>query len=387
MNGFRTDRRDFLALVGAGVAGSLAGCAEPSADDDSEANSPSPIGQRTLAEGSEYTDVYESVIDAVTQVRAMGIVDSPFGGGEGQGSGFLFDETHVVTNEHVVAGADDVDLQYVTGDWTDTTVVGTDHDSDLAVLEVDRVPDEATPLSLSTDRPVVGQEVLAIGNPYGLEGTMTTGVVSGVDRTLDFRDRNFSFPNVIQTDAAVNPGNSGGPLVDLEGDVVGVINAGGGDNIGFAISAALTSRVVPALIESGEYDHPYLGIGLATVDKPIAEANDLPETTGIVVTDVESGGPADGVLEDATPRTSDGVPTGGDVVFAIDGEPIPDRHALSTYLALRTSPGETIDLECWRDGSETTVSMTLGARPQPSGSGGFGTRGVFEETAERDSSV
>ena len=365
MNEFRPDRREFLALAGAGVAGAIAGCTEPRASNSMEGDSSFTIDRDNVADGSAFTDIYESVIDAVTQVRAQGVAES----GErqdGQGSGFLVDGSHVVTNDHVVAGADDVSLQYINGDWTDTRTVGTDFYSDLAVLEVTHVPDEATPLSLSEEWPVVGQEVLAIGNPYGLEGSMTQGIVSGVDRTIDVPGREFSFSNVVQTDAAVNPGNSGGPLVDLAGDVIGVVNAGGGDNIGFAISAAMTSRVVPALVETGSYGHPYMGIGLTTVDRSIAEANGLPEATGIVVTHVEDGEPADGILEAATFRRRDGLPVGGDVIYAIDDEPIPDRHALSTYLGLETSPGDTIEIDCWRNGVETSVSLTLGTRPTPS---------------------
>ncbi|MXV63490.1 trypsin-like serine protease [Natronorubrum sp. JWXQ-INN-674] len=365
MNDSRPDRRGFLALAGAGLVGAVAGCSEPRVDNSMEGTSSRTIDRDNVADGSTFTDVYESVIDSVTQVQVHG-VDDPITGeeGRGQGSGFVFDETHVVTNEHVVAGGDSVDLQYINGDWTSTRVVGIDRYSDLAVLEVDHVPDGATPLSLADERPVVGQEVLAIGNPYGLEGSMTKGIVSGVDRTLDAPNRNFSFSNVIQTDAAVNPGNSGGPLVNLDGEVIGVINAGGGENIGFAISGALTSRIVPTLIDAGEYDHPFMGIGLATVDRHIAEANNLPEATGIIVTDVIDGEPADGVLEPATIQGgSDPVPAGGDVIFAIDGEPIPDRHALSTYLDLETSPGDTIEMDLWRNGVETTASLTLGVRP------------------------
>ncbi|ELY44312.1 S1C family serine protease [Natronorubrum sulfidifaciens] len=365
MNDSRLDRRGFLALAGSGLAGAIAGCSEPRVDNSMEGSSSASIDRDTVAEGSVYTEVYRTVIDSVTQVQVAGISDPESGSQRrGQGSGFLIDDSHVVTNDHVIDGGESIDLQYINGDWTGTRLLGTDRYSDLAVLEVDHSPETATPLSLATERPVVGQNVLAIGNPYGLEGSMTKGIVSGVDRTINPPDREFSFSNVVQTDAAVNPGNSGGPLVDMNGNVIGVINAGGGNNIGFAISAAITSRVVPALIENGSYDHPYMGIGIMTVDRHIAEANHLPEATGVIVTHVADGEAADGVLEAATPpRPDTPVPTGGDVIFAIDGEPIPDRHALSTYLELETSPGETIEIDLWRDGSETTVSLTLGVRP------------------------
>ncbi|SFB71216.1 serine protease, S1-C subfamily, contains C-terminal PDZ domain [Halobiforma haloterrestris] len=366
MNDSRVDRRRFLAATGAGLLGAVAGCAEPRGDDPIEGGSVHEIDRENVADGSAYTDVYEAIIDSVTMVRVLGVSDPITGDvGRGQGSGFLFDENHVVTNDHVVAGGEDADLQYINGDWTSTRLVGTDPHSDLAVLEVDHVPESASPLSLAEERPVVGQQVLAVGNPYGLEGTLTEGIVSGVNRTVNPPGRQFSLPNVVQTDAAVNPGNSGGPLVDLDGDVVGVVNATGGDNIGFAISAALTARVVPSLIENGEYRHSFMGIGLTSVDRIIAQENDLEAATGVMVTEVFSGEAAEGVLEgaDSTVRRSgEPIPVGGDVILEMDGEPIPDRHALSTFLALETSPGETIDLRLWRNGTETTEELTLGAR-------------------------
>ncbi len=367
MHDSRLDRRSFLAAASAGLAGAVAGCAEPQADSSIEGSSSYSIDRSNLAEGSAFTDLYDAIIESVTQVRVFGVRNPDTGAqGRGQGSGFLYDDRHVVTNDHVIANGTAADLQYITGDWTSTTLVGRDYYSDLAVLEVDHVPKAATPLSLTDEGPVVGQQVAAVGNPYGLEGTMSTGIVSGVDRTLTLPDRQFSFPNVVQTDAAVNPGNSGGPLVDLDGEVVGVINSGGGDNIAFAISAALAGRVVPALIEDGEYEHAYMGIGLRTVDRIVAEANDLSEATGVMVTAVVDGSGADGVLRPASgtvQRRGEPIPVGGDVVLALDGEPIPDRHALSTYLALETSPGDTIAVRLRRNGRTITRDLTLGARP------------------------
>ncbi|WP_049923202.1 S1C family serine protease [Halopiger djelfimassiliensis] len=367
MNDSRLNRRRFLAAASAGLVGTVAGCSEPRNIDPMEGSTSHEIDRENLADGSTFTDVYEATIDSVTQVRVFGVDDPRTGDeGRGQGSGFLYDDSHIVTNDHVVAGGTDVDLQYINGDWTGTRLVGTDYYSDLAVLEVDHVPDSATPLSLTDRRPVVGQQVLAIGNPFGLEGSMTDGIVSGVNRTLDAPNRRFSYPNVIQTDAAVNPGNSGGPLVDLDGNVIGVVNAAGGDNIGFAISAALTRRVVPSLIENGEYGHSYMGIRLRTVDRLIAEENDLPSATGVAVVDVNDG-PAEGALEGAdrfVRRRNEPIPVGGDVILEMDGEPIPDRHALSSHLALETSPGDDLELRLWRNGRETTTEFSLGARPE-----------------------
>ncbi|ELZ07498.1 S1C family serine protease [Natrialba aegyptia] len=366
MDDFRPGRRRFLAAASAGLAGVVAGCSEPSTSGPIEGSSSHEIDRGNLADGSTFTDIYEAVIDSVTQVRVFGVSDPNSDSvGRGQGSGFLVDENHVVTNAHVVAGGEETDLQYINGDWTTTELVGTDTHSDLAVLETDHVPDSATPLTLADQRPVVGQQVLAIGNPYGLEGSMSEGIVSGVDRTLDAPEREFSFPNVVQTDAGVNPGNSGGPLVDLNGNVVGIVNAAGGENIGFAISAALMQRVVPSLIADGEYNHSFMGITFMTVDRLVAEANDLPEATGVIVDSVRSGQPAAGTLHESTRTTTRGgapIPVGGDVILELNGEPVPDRHAFSTYLALETSPGDTLSLTLWRDGRETTAEMVLGER-------------------------
>ncbi len=329
------------------------------------------IDRENRADGSTYTDVYEATIDSVALVQVDGVTD-PATGEEGRGSGsaFRYGDSYLLTNHHVVAGADAVDLQYVTGDWSGTTVVGTDPYSDLAVLDADYVPDAAAPLSLSERRPVVGQEVLAIGNPLGLKGSMSQGIVSGVNRSYAPPGARFSLPNVVQTDAALNPGNSGGPLVDLDGDVVGVVHATGGENVGFAVSAALARRVVPSLIETGRYRHSFLGVELATVDRRIAAANDLDEASGVIVVDVLREGPAAGVLDgsDGTDGTDgSGLPVGGDVIREMAGQPIPDMHALTTFLALDTSPGDTVPIRLLRDGDPTTVEVTLGERPAPNG--------------------
>ncbi len=349
-------RRNVLAVAGTGLASVLAGCAAPRVERTMEGSSSSEFEyDGDIADESIYTQIYDAIIDSVAQIRAFG-VESPIDGGEGQGqgSGFLVDlersGAYLVTNEHVVAGADAIEIQYINGDWTGARVVGTDYYSDLAVLEVSHVPADAVPLSLSEQLPVVGQEVLALGTPFGLEGSLSQGIVSGINRSVDAPGREFSFSNVVQTDAALNPGNSGGPLVDLDGEIVGVVNAGGGENIGFAISAALSRRVVPALVEDGSYDHSYLGIGYAPVTRRVAEENGLDEVAGVIVSRVSPNSPSSGVLES------------GDVISEIDGEPIPDRHALGTYLALETSPGDEIPIELWRNGRETTETLTLGSR-------------------------
>ncbi len=368
MDSFRLRRRALLGAVGGGFA-SLAGCVEPRAD-ATVVDSETDLNPDDRAEGSTYTDVYESTVDSVTLVRAFGVEDPVSEQeGEGQGSGFLYDDNHVVTNEHVVRGAREVDLQYTTGEWTGTAVVGTDPFSDLAVLRIEQRPETATPLSFIETHPRVGQEVLTIGNPLGLEGSMSTGVVSGVNRSTP-GPTDFTVPNAIQTDADADRGSSGGPLVDLEGSVVGVVNAGAGTgaSITFGISAPLARRVVPGLIDDGEFHHSWMGVTLATVDPILADANNLTEEQGVLIVETSSDGPADGALQESdemADHRGESVPVGGDVILEMDGRPIPNEHELSAFLALETSPGDTISLDISRDGEPTTVELTLAARPEP----------------------
>ncbi|WP_255151247.1 S1C family serine protease [Halorarius halobius] len=349
------DRRRFLQLSASAAAAGLAGCSAGYTPAQSEPKGRSQ--QEEPAPESVFTQVYREVIDSVVQIETDASA----------GTAFVFDDGHVVTNAHVVGDAEAADVRFRDGTWRAATVAGTDAYSDLAAVAVDDRPDAATPLPLQSPDPVVGQEVVAIGNPFGLSGSLTTGVVSGVNRSIP-SPAGFRIPDSVQTDAAVNPGNSGGPLVSLEGEVVAVINSGGGDNVAFGISAPLTRRVVPALIADGEYDHSYVGVGLRPVTPEVAEANGLAEPVGIIVTEVFPGTPAAGVLEGSDETAVvDGieVPVGGDVVVAIDDVRILTAEDLGSYLALHTSPGQTVRLTVVRDGTERTVPLELGERPPP----------------------
>ncbi|ELY57356.1 S1C family serine protease [Natronococcus jeotgali] len=312
------------------------------------------------AQEDRYAEIYAESIDAVVLVSVGGD-----GGTEGLGSGFLVDDDRVVTNHHVVEGADEVELQFRDERWRTAAVVGSDAHGDLAVLEVDDAPEAAGALSFADAEPTVGQEVLALGNPLGLDASISQGLISGVERSLP-SPSGFSIPAAIQTDAPVNPGNSGGPLVDLEGDVVGVVFAGAGQTIGFAISAALARRVVPALAADGSYEHPYLGVSVVPVRPALAEANGLEEPRGVLVAEVVPGSPADGVLEPADGvATVDGesVPAGGDAIVAVDGAEIPNQERLASTIALETSPGDVVEIEFVRGGERETVELALGTRP------------------------
>ncbi len=368
-------RRTFLGALGTAAAAGLAGCslgsdAAPNATDDGGGGANATTTERAGAnagtgtasapegEGSVFTQVYQQTIGSVVQIRV------PNGG---LGSGFVYDDSHVVTNYHVVTNSERVQVLFSKGESVTARVVGTDRFTDLAVIRVQNKPSYATPLSLVKEDPVIGTRVAAIGSPYGLDGSLTHGVVSGVNRSVPSPNAEFNIPNAIQTDAPVNPGNSGGPLMNLDGEVLGVINSGGGNDIAFAISAPLVRKVVPALIQNGTYRHPFLGVELVDVTEAVARANNLDQAQGLLVRNVVEGSPADGVLQPSTgtKRVSGfRVPVGGDVIVSVNGQKVSSRQELLAYLELNTSPGETVKLGIIRDGQRQTVTVELGARQE-----------------------
>jgi S1-C subfamily serine protease len=302
--------------------------------------------------------------------------------GSGQGSGFVYDkEGHIITNLHVVEDTTDLEVDFPSGMKVHGKVVGIDQDSDIAVVKVEASPDALYPLPLGSGEALkVGQTVVAIGNPFGLAGTMTTGIVSAKGRTLESlreapQGGYFSAGAVIQTDAAINPGNSGGPLLNLDGQVVGInraiiANSTTGEStnsgVGFAVNIDIVKRVVPELIENGKYDYPYLGItSQEEITLLMAEALDLPQAIGAYVLEVRSGSPADkaGVLAGNQPTSLSGVYGGGDLIIGVDGREVRVFGDLLTYLMTSKSPGDSIVLTVLRDGQQKEVTVTLGKRP------------------------
>ena len=361
-------RRDLL--VAAGVTMGVAGCMESplgnGADDPGTDNDERSAGQAARAPVEEpYVDVYEETVGSVVQVQVFGGA----GAGEGEGSGFVYDDGRLVTNHHVVAGAAGVEVGFDGDRWREASVEGTDVYSDLAVLEVADRPAGVESLSLAEADPPVGTQVLALGNPLGFEASASAGIVSALNRSLPGPD-GFSIPAAVQTDAGLNPGNSGGPLITLDGEVVGINTFAPAEGLGFAVSAPLARRVVPDLVETGSYTHSYVGVQLLTVTPVVAEANDLDiaDARGILVVDVIEDGPADGLLE-GSPESErlrgEEIPAGGDVILGVDGVATPTLDAFSAYMALETSPGDAVDLEVRRNGEERTVELELGERPQP----------------------
>ena len=327
-----------------------------------------------VAQQDAFIGLYEQVSPGVVAILTFADVDG-VSFGLGSGSGFVIDtEGHIVTNYHVVEDADEIQISFTSGIKTRGTVIGTDTDSDLAVIKVDLPEEELVPVPMGdSDSLRVGQMVVAIGNPFGLTSTMTTGIVSSIGRTLDSMNQSssgqaFAAGDLIQTDAAINPGNSGGPLLNLDGEVIGVnraistfntnqdstpLNSG----IGFAVSINIVKRVVPSLISEGSYAYPYLGIS-AYSDIPLMEAErvGLEKTVGAFVTTVVPGGPSDeaGLLVD-------------DVVLAIEGREVLDFSELLSYLFNYASPGDVVDLQVFRDGEIIEIPLTLGARPVSNG--------------------
>lgn len=331
----------------------------------------------------EYQDTLLTTLYARVDPGIVSIQVLSQGGGS-LGSGFVFDQQgHIVTNFHVIDGAQDLEVDFPSGLKVRGTVVGKDTDSDIAVVAVKAPQTALFPLEMGdSDQIKVGQSVVAIGNPFGLTGTMTTGIVSARGRTLSsIRQASdgtpFSAGGLIQTDAAINPGNSGGPLLDLKGRVIGINRAirttttnQSGDatssGVGFAVPVNIIKRVVPVLIAKGNYDYPYLGVGaheeLSLLEQ---EALGLPQTSGAYVVDVTPGGPADkGGLKGGNTQTKfPGLPSGGDLITAVDSRPVRVFGDLLTYLMENKSPGDTIKLTILRNKQQEEVTIILGKRP------------------------
>jgi S1-C subfamily serine protease len=297
---------------------------------------------------------------------------------QGAGSGFVWDkEGHIVTNNHVVANAESVDVTFSDGTILEGEVVGTDPDSDLAVVKVERDADELQPIEVVDSSNVkVGHLSIAIGNPFGLEGTMTVGFVSALGRSLPVESSmgpSYTIPDIIQTDASINPGNSGGVLVNDKGQLIGVpsaiqspIRASAG--VGFAIPSSIVQQVVPVLIEEGSYDHSWIGITGTTLTPDLAEAMGLEkDQRGALVIEVANNGPADEAgLQGSDEQISiDGVQArvGGDIITAFDGRPVREFDDLVAYLARHTQVGQTVTLTILRDGEKQEIDVTLGSRP------------------------
>ncbi|MFC7026470.1 S1C family serine protease [Halomicroarcula sp. GCM10025324] len=325
------------------------------------------------------SELYEQAIPSVVSVY---VTTEPGRRRGGAGSGFVVEDGYIVTNQHVVGDTDYVELRFHDGQWRTGEVVGDDPYTDLAVVAVEDLPEDAVALPIAEANPEPGERVAAIGNPMGLDGTITVGYVSGTNRSSP-TGTGFTIPETVQTDAAVNPGNSGGPLLSLDGTVVGVNRAKGGDNIGFAIAPVIVNRVLPALVADGVFRPAYLNVRTIDVSPTVAEANRLEEPTGVLVIDV--GEAAEAVLrgcERVVRVRGRDVPTGGDVILGIDDQPVRSTEELTSYLLTSADPGDSVELTLRRDGAEFTESVTLRERPVPGSRPRWDDRGE-EPNAER----
>jgi len=335
---------------------------------------PPPAEALTLLDAEEavVAYIYESAGPSVVHITSRtevwdfwrGVVPQ-----EGTGSGFVYDtQGHVVTNNHVVEGAREIEVVLADGTVLPAEVVGTDAYYDLAVLRVDPAQVRAAPLPLgSADSLRVGQRVLAIGNPFGLDRTLTTGVISALDRTIESESGSV-IGNAIQTDAAINPGNSGGPLLNSRGEVIGVNTAiqspsGGSVGIGFAVPISAVQRVVPDLIAYGRYRHPSLRVQVRELGYEVRPAADGPQR-GLLIVALDPNGPAGQAGLQAAVVRRQGFRTvfvGGDIILAINGQEVHTRDDLTLYLEKHTLPGDTVTLTVSNISGETReVTVTVG---------------------------
>jgi len=322
-------------------------------------------------------EIYRRSYKGVVEITVTTDVASPFGGGgqgesQAQGSGFVYDSKgNIVTNEHVVDGAKAVSVRFWNGDIYKASVVGFDRSTDLAVIKVDAPSSILTPLTIGdSTKALVGDGVVAIGSPFGLEETVTSGIVSALHRQM-VAPNGFTINDSIQTDAAINHGNSGGPLLNAQGEVIGVnaqihpgSEGGGSDGVGFAIPSDTIKLIAKELIANGKAEHAYLGVSVATV--PESVASELKLVAGVELRKVTNGTPAARAgFHDATgTKVIDGepYPTGGDVITEVDGQKMTTAEELQRAIDARR-PGDTVSITYWRSGSSHTTDVKLATRP------------------------
>ena len=360
-------RRDALkTIAGATAFGGASGIVDAQSGGTAQ---PAEAANQTC----NFNAIYDETITSVVTVRTF---DQQ--GERGEGSGWVYESGdsvgYVVTNWHVIAAIVGADVRFSSGEWRPVgELVGIDPYADLAVLRVEDFPGDVDPVAVTDSLPDEGDDVAALGSPLGLEGSIATGTVSALNRstTIGYGESVYTVTDTIQTDAAINPGNSGGPLVNCAGDVVGVNFAGVeffvGQNVNFAVSATMIERVVPELIETGTFEHPYVGIRGVTLSPTIARLNELEETTGgVIVTGTIAGYPASEVVEaSAMTERVTGLPVGGDVIVAVDGTPVESTDALQIYLFANARPDDTITLTVVRNGERREIDLPLTAKPHP----------------------
>ena len=369
-------------VVAVGAVGLLGGLEGDTTVVTSTSAAPSARLAPSSGDPLSVNEIYERAAPGVVRINATNNSTSngstdPFGGGQAAlGSGFVIDKTgHIVTNFHVVDGASEVSVSFSNRDTVRAEVVGTDPSTDLAVLRVDASASALTPLSLGNSDVVrVGDPVVAIGNPFGLDRTVTSGIVSALQRLITAPNR-FTIDHVIQTDAPINPGNSGGPLLNARGQVIGVntqietgtgTSASGNVGIGFAVPANTVKDVVAQILRTGRVDHAYLGISGQAVTDDVAERYNLPVKAGVLVGSVTSDSGADDAgLEGGDTQVvvaGQSYVLGGDIIVAFDGQQISSLEELRDAISGK-KPGDKVTLVIYRDANKSSVTVTLGRQP------------------------
>jgi putative serine protease PepD len=359
------------ALAGAGAGAGVYAALDPDTETRTVVRAGEPVA--ATSEPDSVNGVYRAARDSVVEITVAGASeDTPFEGPEprGQGSGFVYDARgHVVTNAHVVDNGEQFTVAFRDGSRHDATLVGADPSTDLAVIKVDAPASKLKPLRLAdSDALRVGDPVVAIGSPFGLEQSVTSGIISALGREM-VAPNNFGIDDSIQTDAAINHGNSGGPLLNTRADVIGInaqirSESGGNDGVGFAIPSNTVRDIAGRLISGGSVEHAYLGVQSQAIDEAAAEALDIPR--GAMITEIVPGTPASrtNLRAASGERTIQGevYATGGDVITEVNGRRVDSADALRREIDSR-KPGDRIRLTVVRDGDERTVEVRLGERP------------------------
>ena len=336
------------------------------------------VNQQQQLQPLSIYDIFNKVEDSVVQITTSvppSTIPNPDRQQENRtalGSGFVYDNNgHIVTNNHVVANARIVDITFIDGNRYTANVTGRDVYSDLAVLKIVEnftQAELAPPLTLGNSSELkIGDQVVAIGNPFGLEGSITTGIVSQTGRLLPLEETGFSVPNAIQTDALINPGNSGGPLLNMKAEIIGVNTAGiFPGNIGFAVPSNAVKRIVPILIETGNYTHPWLGMTGGPVTSDIAQREGLERNfKGIIVDTIVKNSPADKAGINGSITNQYGERLGGDIITAVDGNPVVRMEDLISYLETEKSVNQNMTLTVYKNGNTIDKQITIGQRPSP----------------------
>ncbi len=338
---------------------------------------PSKVGQETPIQKSTGTlvQIFEQSEAGVVRVNVQKTTQTT--GTSSVGSGFVYDENgHIITNAHVVNNAKKIVITFLDGRSYNAEVIGLDLFTDTAVLKVDSQDSFLHPLPLGDSSKLkVGEQIAAIGNPFGLSGSMTAGIVSQLGRLLPSQDSGFSIPDVIQTDAAINPGNSGGPLLNMRGEVIGIntaiqSNTGEFTGVGFAVPSKTLVKIIPTLIKDGKYEHPWMGISGRDIDQDLAKILNLKEAKGfLVVTVIENSPAAKAGLHGSTEtREIDGVNylIGGDIILKVDGMEVRKIDDILIHLQREKSVGDELELEILRDNRTSTFVLVLEQRPSSS---------------------